>query len=66
MEAIHDRHRHVHEDNIRLQRGRARDGRPAVRRFADHVEIGVRPEDRLQPLADRLVIVCRQNGHACH
>ncbi len=51
LNAVEVRHADVHQDDVGVELGRPPDGLEAVRRLADHVDVGLGREDRAQAAA---------------
>ncbi len=61
VDAVHDRHRDIHKDQIGRQAGREFDRRATVGRFADDHELPARPDQGDDAGADTRVIVDYQD-----
>ena len=63
--AVEVRHADVHQDHVRIDRGRKLECLVAVRRFADELDIGTLVEDHPEPASDQGLVVDDEhaNGH---
>src|SRR6185437_256161 len=60
IEALEQRHRNVHQDNIRAQSVRHFDGLQPVEGFTDNVDIRLRRQNGLHPFAEQRMIVANE------
>ena len=65
MQPVHLRHRHVHDDDVRVGLLDQRDGVQAVAGLAGDLKLGVVFENAPEPLADQRVVVDQDDadGH---
>ena len=63
LDAVHDRHRDVHQDHVRLQRERLLDGLLAVAGAADDLDLRLGGQDRLERLGEETMVVGDQDAN---
>ena len=63
LDPVHDRHPHVHQHHVGLQRQRLLDRLPAVGGGADHRDPGLDVQQRGDALPDQLLVVDDQHPH---
>ena len=61
-DAVTAGHPHVHEHDVRAQRGRHGYRRGAVAGLADHLDVGLGVEDQAEALPDQGVVIGQQHG----
>ena len=65
-EAAHFRHRQIKDGDVRLQRADAIDRDAAIRRLADHLDVGPVGEQRAQALAHCFVVLGDEHADLLH
>src|SRR5262249_30043569 len=66
LDAVHHRHRDVHQDDVRLELPRETHRLLAVAGRPDHRDPAVLPEDRLDRLREEPLLVRYQHANTCH